>query len=185
MATTNDMKVLTEKLEALGETLGLVASDVSAIKESLGKKAPAAAPAPGPETFGFVKPEVRYIDTWGGKRMTTPDVGEAIARALHGVSWAGTCLSDALYEAAWEEVQYLQAANAFDRRCAPYLGLQPNLVYFGLLTGAIALPLEYVFGSAGARNPQNLLGVESIAAYLAGMPSLSGRPGGPRVGGEE
>ena len=187
MATTNDMKALGEKLEALGATLEGVASDVQEIKAGIAAQKPAdpTPDKPRVETYGFEKPASRDMSPWLGRRMTAPDVAEALERARHGVSWAGTCLSDVLYEEAWAEVLFLQQAAPLDRRCAPYLGLQPAVVYFGLLTGRIALPSEYVFGTAGARNPQSLLGVETIDAYLAGIPSLSGRPGGPRLGGEE
>ena len=131
-----------------------------------------AAPA---DDLGFVKPAVRDVSPWLDKRMTSPDPIEAKARALHGVSWAGTVLSDERYEAAWREVEYLLAAQPFDPRCAPYLGLQPEVVFFGLLTGMTALPDETDFGSyGGSRAPQKLRDVPSIAAYLAGLPAFKG-----------
>lgn len=137
-----------------------------------------AAPA---DNFGFIKPAVRDVSPWLDRRMPTPDPVEAKQRALHGVSWAGTVLSDERYDAAWREVEYLLAAQPFDPRCAPYLGLQPEVALFGLLTGAVALPDETNFGQyGGSRDPQKLVGVESIAAYLAGLPAFShgGTPSG-------
>ena len=131
------------------------------------------------DDLGFTKPAVRDVSPWLDKRMPTPDPVEAMQRALHGVSWAGTVLSDERYEAAWREVQYLLAAQPFDPRCAPYLGTVPEVAFYGLLTGAVALPDETNFGSyGGSRDPKKLVGVESIAAYLAGLPAYS-HGGGP------
>lgn len=137
--------------------------------------------APAVDDFGFVRPDVRDVSPWLDKRMASPDPVEAKARALHGVSWAGTVLSDERYEAAWREVEYLLAAQPFDPRCAPYLGLQPEVVFFGLLTGMTALPDETNFGEyGGSRDPQKLRDVPSIADYLAGLPTYShgGAPSG-------
>ena len=135
-----------------------------------------AAPA---DDLGFRKPEVRDVSPWLDKRMTSPDPVEAKARALHGVSWAGTVLSDERYDKAWEEVSYLLAANPFDTRCAPYLGTVPEVAFYGLLTGMVALPDETNFGEyGGSRDPQRLRDVASIADYLAGLPAFS-HGGGP------
>ena len=135
-----------------------------------------AAPA---DDLGFRKPAVRDVSPWLDKRMTSPDPVEAKARALHGVSWAGTVLSDERYDKAWEEVSYLLAAQPFDTRCEPYLGLQPEVALFGLLTGMVALPDETNFGEyGGSRDPQKLRDVASIESYLAGLPAFKDG-GGP------
>lgn len=135
--------------------------------------------APAADDFGFTKPAIRDVSPWLGKRMTSPDPVEAMQRALHGVSWAGTALSDERYEAAWREVEYLQKAAPFDPRCEPYIGLQPEVAFFALLTGAAALPDEKVFGRySGSSDPRRFRDVPSIAAYLAGMPAFN-RGGGP------
>ena len=161
--------------------------DIAEITQLLVAQKPAALPfeKPAVETFGFVRPTARDITPWVDRRMVIPDVLEATVRALHGVSWAGTILSGERYEAAWREVEKLQKAGSFDPACGPYLGLQPEVVYFGLLTGAIALPDEVSFGHYdGARSPVAFRGIASIAEYLEGIPSLRGRTGGPRIGGE-
>ena len=150
------------------EKLDAILADVARIKTVL------LIPSDGPgiaDDLGFVRPAVRDVSPWLDKRMTSPDPVEAMQRALHGVSWAGTVLSDERYEAAWREVEDLLAAKPFDPRCAPYLGLQPEVVFFGLLTGMTALPDETNFGEyGGSRDPQKLRDVPSIAAYLAGLP---------------
>ena len=150
-----------EKLDAILDRLGSIESVLLTVPPDIAK----------PDDFGFVRPAVRDVSPWLDKRMTSPDPVEAKARALHGVSWAGTVLSDERYEAAWREVEDLLAAKPFDPRCAPYLGLQPEVVFFGLLTGMTALPDETNFGEyGGSRDPQKLRDVPSIAAYLAGLP---------------
>ena len=158
-----------EKLDAILDRLSSIESVLLTVPPDIAK----------PDDFGFVKPAVRDVSPWLDKRMTSPDPVEAKARALHGVSWAGTVLSDERYEAAWREVEDLLAAKPFDPRCAPYLGLQPEVVFFGLLTGMTALPDETNFGEyGGSRDPQKLVGVESIAAYLEGLPAFKSG-GGP------
>ena len=160
-----------DKLDAILDRLGSIESVLLTVPPDLTK----------PDDLGFAKPAVRDVSPWLDKRMASPDPVEAKRRALHGVSWAGTVLSDERYEAAWREVEYLLAAQPFDPRCAPYLGLQPEVVFFGLLTGMTALPDETNFGQyGGSRDPQKLRDVPSIAAYLAGLPAYShgGTPSG-------
>lgn len=157
------------------DKLDAIAADIARIKTVL--LIPSDAPAA--ETFGFTKPAVRDVSPWLDKRMTSPDPVEAMQRALHGVSWAGTVLSDERYDAAWREVEYLQSAQPFDPRCVPYIGLHPEPVFFGLLTGDVALPDETNFGQyGGSRDPQKLKGVGSVAEWLAGLPAFN-RGGGP------
>jgi len=159
------------------EKLDAILADVARIKTVL------LIPSDGPgiaDNLGFVKPAVRDVSPWLDKRMTSPDPVEAMQRALHGVSWAGTVLSDERYDKAWEEVSYLLAAQPFDPRCAPYLGTNPEVALYGLLSGMVALPDETnFFGEyGGSRDPQRLRDVASIADYLAGLPAFS-HGGGP------
>ena len=150
-----------EKLDAILDRLSSIESVLLTVPPDLTK----------PDDLGFVKPAVRDVSPWLDKRMTSPDPVEAKQRALHGVSWAGTVLSDERYDKAWEEVEYLLAAQPFDPRCAPYMFTVPEVTFFCLLTGAVALPDEKNFGRYdGSRDPQKLVGVGSIAAYLAGLP---------------
>ena len=159
-----------EKLDAILDRLGSIESVLLTVPPDVAK----------PDDLGFVKPAVRDVSPWLDKRMTSPDPVEAKARALHGVSWAGTVLSDERYDKAWEEVSYLLAAQPFDPRCAPYLGTNPEVALYGLLSGMVALPDETnFFGEyGGSRDPQRLRDVASIADYLAGLPAFS-HGGGP------
>ena len=158
-----------EKLDAILDRLGSIESVLLTVPPDLTK----------PDNLGFVKPAVRDVSPWLDRRMTSPDPVEAMQRALHGVSWAGTVLSDERYEAAWREVEYLLAANPFDPRCKPYLGLQPEVVFYALLTGSAALPDEVNFGHyGGSTDPQKLRDVLSIADLLASQPAFKSG-GGP------
>ena len=83
-------------------------------------------PAPGLPRYGL------------GKRMSAPDVGEAIQRALSGVLWNGDLArAEGDEEIVWAEVETLKGGLWEDIK--PYAMLNEDFCYFGLLTGVFQI----------------------------------------------
>lgn len=172
MATSDDLKALKEGQD---EILGML--------EELGKKLNAPAPVAdgGPATdplAGFVRPKPGEPRHGEGVPMKAPDLHEALERARHGVTWAGTVAREGKdLEDVWETIEKLRAGD-WDA-IAPYAMLNPLFCVFGLMTGLFQLA-KYDGNTFGATFVQRkaFAGV-TVEDFLNNQ---FGRTGGPGIG---
>lgn len=161
------------------------ASEITALREDVAEiKQLLAAPTAPVGTgglYGLTKPATRDTAPWLGRPMTSPDVSEALERARHGVTWAGTApLSDERWAEVWEEIERLKAGDA--ATIAPYVWLMPDFVGPALLTDVIRMPRHDDALSSDGYARRRGFGGLTWQAYLEGIRALTGRAGGPGIG---
>ena len=135
-----------------------------------------AAPARTDGLYRFVRPAVRDVAQFGGRRMAEADPVEAIQRALHGVGWAGNEIAELAYDEAWEEIEKLKSGDS--ALIARYSMLDPEFAGVALLSGLIA-PAKYdaiTFG-VNAKSREALAG-KTVASFLLDQFAVSGGPSG-------
>lgn len=158
------------------EMLTSIANEIADVKKLVA--AAATPPAPTGGLFDFVRPdpvEPRYGE---GIPMTSPDVAEAMKRALYGVTWAGTVARAGTdYDDVWVEIESLKVAGQFDPIVEPYLAMLPETAGFALLTGLIGLPKWDGLGSDRQAQRKALAG-KSVQEILNGFFAATGGPSG-------
>lgn len=160
------------------EKLDRIYDDVSQIKARLlGTNAPVG----GTGLYALVKPAARNISPYVNQAMTSPDATEALERARHGVTWAGTTpLSDERWAEVWDEIERLKAGDP--ATIEPYTWLNPEFVGFALLTDLINQPkYDPPLSSTGPTRRKVFAGV-TVQSFLDSQRALTGRAGGPRIG---
>lgn len=177
-----------EKLDQLIAGQTAMARDIANLKtalEGLTGTTPAPPAPKAGDLYSFVRPAVRNVTPWLDKVVSqTLYLDEILARALHGVDWRGTILSDQVYEDAWAEIGALKALDP--ALLAVYgpagANLDPALAGVCLLTGALA-PVKYdpPLSSSGENRRRALAGL-TIQTYFEGLPYFKGQTGGPRIG---
>lgn len=161
-------------LEAISALLG-------GVEEILKRLAAQAAPVGTGGLYALTKPATRNTAPWLGRPMTSPDVSEALERARHGVTWAGTTpLSDERWAEVWEEIERLKAGDPV--AIEPYVWLMPDFVGPALLTDVIRMPRHDEALSSDGEARRRGFGGLTWQAYLEGIRALIGRAGGPGLG---
>lgn len=171
MATSDDLKALKALKEGQDAIRGL-------LEEMSAKLTGNAPPVDAGPLAGFVRPlpgEPRHGE---GKPMTAPDVREALERARHGVTWAGTVAREGKdLDDVWETIEKLRAGDW--ATIQHYAMLDPLLCVVGLLTGLFQL----------AKHDGNSFGVTSVQRRaFAGVKfeeflnNQFGITGGPGIG---
>ncbi|MFA6031110.1 MAG: hypothetical protein WC969_14740 [Elusimicrobiota bacterium] len=113
-----------------------VLASLSEIKTSLASVvSPAPAPLPAEPSI-WVRPAPGTPRHGEGRRMTSADVVEATQRALSCIDYQGNrTRGDEEENRIWEVIEKLKGQKWAD--IAPYVALNEDLAYFGLLTSLI------------------------------------------------
>ncbi len=160
------------------EAISALRGDVG---ELLKRIAAQAAPVGTGGLYALTKPANRDVSPWVNRPMTSPDVSEALERARHGVTWAGTTpLSDERWAEVWEEIERLKAGDA--AAIQPYVWLMPDFVGPALLTDVIRSPRHDDPLSTDGDARRRGFGGVTWQAYIEGIRALTGRTGGPGIG---
>lgn len=156
------------------EKLDLILAEIASIKAQLAAPAPVVQPQTG-GLYAFARPALRDATRWANRKMASPDAAEAIERALHGVSWAGSYLADSAYEEAWAEIEALKSGDA--KLIASYQTLDPEFAGVALLSGLIA-PVKHdaiTFGET-AKKRLSYAGA-TVQSFLDDQFRVTGGPG--------
>ncbi len=152
-----------------------MAKEIQEIKAKI-----SASPAPVSQTGGlyaFKRPDPVEPRYGFGIKMTSPDVAEALKRAVYCVDWAGDQKRSSDEDAVWAEITKLQTSTD-PKDFEPYALLDPEFAGFALLTNLIQTPASDAASFGQTKKTRESYAGTTVQSFLEAQFGIHGGPSG-------